>query len=195
MRPLRRLPFPRLTGCYLLPQGLKGFLIPQPDSLGAASPGASERAQLRRIYSAVTLRPIARFNVPGRDLPMTETILVVGSASADQQSVIWHLLKADYQVRYAASNSSAIRIISTETPSAVLLTQQPAKAQEICFLIRRVAPAIPVLVIGREDDATIKAKLFQADVDDYVLEPLDSAELVARIRSAVRRSKRDLKGL
>jgi DNA-binding response OmpR family regulator len=121
---------------------------------------------------------------------MAETILVVGSASIDQQSVIWQLLKADYQVRYAASNSSAIGIISAETPSAVLLTHQPDKAQEMCFLIRRVAPAMPLLVIGREDDTAIRAKLFQAEADDYVLEPFDSAELVARIRSAVRRSKK-----
>jgi hypothetical protein len=64
---------------------------------------------------------------------MAETILVVGSASIDQQSVIWQLLKADYQVRYAASNSIAIGIISAEMPSAVLLSQQSDKAQEMCF--------------------------------------------------------------
>jgi DNA-binding response OmpR family regulator len=121
---------------------------------------------------------------------MAETILVIGSAPTGQQSVIWHLLKADFQVRYAASNSNAIGIISAEPPSAVLLTQQPDKAQEMCFLIRRVAPAMPLLVIGRVDDTTIRAKFFQADADDYVLEPFDSAELVARIRSAVRRSKK-----
>jgi hypothetical protein len=73
---------------------------------------------------------------------MAETILVVGSASIDQQSVIWQLLKADYQVRYAASNSIAIGIISAEMPSAVLLSQQSDKAQEMCFLIRRVARRI-----------------------------------------------------
>jgi DNA-binding response OmpR family regulator len=121
---------------------------------------------------------------------MAETILVVGSASIDQQSVIWQLLKADYQVRYAASNSIAIGIISAEMPSAVLLSQQSDKAQEMCFLIRRVAPSVPLLVIGREDDTAIRVKLFQADADDYVLEPFDSAELVARIRLAVRRSKK-----
>jgi DNA-binding response OmpR family regulator len=149
-----------------------------------------QRIRLLRVYSAVTLRPVTGFNVLKRDLPMAETILVVGSEPVDQQSVIWHLLKADYQVRYAASNSSAVRIISTETPSAVLLSLEPDKALEICFLIRRVAPATPLLVIGREDDPAIKVTLFQADADDYVLEPFDSAELVARIRSAVCRSKK-----
>jgi DNA-binding response OmpR family regulator len=125
---------------------------------------------------------------------MAETILVVGSRPIDQQSVIWSLLIADYQVRYAASDSSAIGIITTETPSAVLLSLEPDKALEICFLIRRVAPATPVLVIGREDDPAISVRLFQADADDYVLEPFDSAELVARIRSAVCRSKKSLIG-
>ena len=116
--------------------------------------------------------------------------MVVGSQSVDEQSVIWDLLKADYQVRYAASDSSAIRIVASETPSAVLLTQEPDQAQKICSSIRRVAPAIPLFVIGREDDPEIRVRLFQAEVDDYILKPFDSAELIARIRSAVRRSKR-----
>jgi DNA-binding response OmpR family regulator len=121
---------------------------------------------------------------------MTETILVVGSERIDQQSVIWSLLKADYQVRYTRSDSNAIRIITTETPSAVLLSLEPDNAQEVCFSIRRVAPAIPLLVIGRENDTAIKLGLFQADADDYVREPFDSSELIARIRSALRRGQR-----
>ena len=121
---------------------------------------------------------------------MAETILIIGSASLDQQSVIWHLLEADYQVRYAASNSSAVRIISTETPSAILLADESGETRQICFLIRRVAPATPLLVIGHEDDPAIRVRLFQAEADDHVLQPFDSAELVARIRSAVCRSKK-----
>jgi len=121
---------------------------------------------------------------------MAETILIIGSACLDQQSVIWHLLEADYQVRYAASNSSAVRIISTEAPSAILLADESGETRQICFLIRRVAPATPLLVIGREDDAAIRVRLFQAEADDYILHPFDSAELIARIRSAVCRSKK-----
>jgi len=122
---------------------------------------------------------------------MTETILVVGSERIDQQLVIWSLLKADYQVRYARSDSNAIRIIATETPSAVLLSLEHDNIQEICFSIRRVAPAIPLLVIGRENDTAIKVDLFRADADDYVRVPFDSTELIARIRSAVRRPKKE----
>jgi DNA-binding response OmpR family regulator len=119
---------------------------------------------------------------------MADTILMVGSKLIEQQSVIWSLLKADYQVRYASSDSSAIRIIVTERPSAVLLSLDLVKPQESCFLIRRVAPATPLFVIGREGDTAIRVNLFQADADDYIREPFDSIELIARIRSAVRRS-------
>jgi DNA-binding response OmpR family regulator len=122
---------------------------------------------------------------------MAETILVVGSKPIDQQSVIWSLLKANYQVRYAANNSSVVEIIAAETPNAVLLSLESDNTQEICSLIRSVAPATPLLVIGREHGTALKVSLFQADVDDYVQEPFDSSELIARIRSAVRRSKKN----
>jgi DNA-binding response OmpR family regulator len=142
----------------------------------------------------MTLRPIVGLTMIEKDSPMAETILVVGSKPIDQQTVIWNLLKADYQVRYATSNSSAIRIISVETPSAILLAAESSEAEEICLWIRRVAPATPLLVLGREDNTAIRVKLFQADADDYVLEPCDLAELIARIRSAIRRSRKGLTG-
>ena len=121
---------------------------------------------------------------------MSETILVVGSKPIDEQSVIWDLLNADFQVRYAACDSSATRIVAIETPSAVLLTQESDKAQKSCSSIRSVAPAMPIFVIGREYDTSVMVKLFQAEADDYILEPFNSIELIARIHSAVRRSKK-----
>jgi len=120
---------------------------------------------------------------------MAETIMVIGSKPIDHQAVIWSLLKANYQVRYAANNSSVVGIIAAETPNAVLIRLESEKTQEICSLIRRVAPATPLLVIGRENGTALKVRLFQADVDDYVQEPFDSTELIARIRSAVRRTR------
>jgi DNA-binding response OmpR family regulator len=122
---------------------------------------------------------------------MADTILVVGSKPIDQQSVIWCLLKADYQVRYAGNDCNAIRIVTTEAPSAVVLSLEPDKAKEMCFLIRSITPSTLLVVIGCEDDTTIIVGLFQADADDYVREPFDSTELIARIRSAVRRSKKE----
>jgi DNA-binding response OmpR family regulator len=121
---------------------------------------------------------------------MADTILMVGSKLIEHQSVIWSLLKEDYQIRYANNDSKAINIIATEKPSAVVLGLESGKSQEICLSIRSVAPATPLFVIGRERDTAIRLGLFQAGADDYIREPFDSIELIARIRSAVRTSKK-----
>jgi DNA-binding response OmpR family regulator len=118
---------------------------------------------------------------------MAETILVVGFYEINQQLVVWDLLKANYQVRYATLDS-VIDIVSIETPSAVLLTQVSAKVKDVCSSIRRVAPKLPLIIIGRENDPDVRLKFFQVDADDYIREPFDPVELIARIRSAVRRS-------
>jgi DNA-binding response OmpR family regulator len=118
---------------------------------------------------------------------MAETILVVGFREINQYQVVWDLLKAEYQVRYATSDS-AVRIVSNETPSAVLLALESDKVKDLCSSIRRVAPKIPLIIIGRENDMDVRLKFFKADADDYIREPVDPVELIARIRSAVRRS-------
>jgi DNA-binding response OmpR family regulator len=121
---------------------------------------------------------------------MAETILVVGSQDTDEHLVVWDLLKADYQVRYAL-DSNAIKIVVIESPSAVVLTHESEEIKNLCFSIRRVAPALPILVIGRERNTDVRAKFFQGDADAYIVEPFEPAELIARIRSAVRRSSKN----
>jgi hypothetical protein len=61
---------------------------------------------------------------------MADTILMVGSKLIEQQSVIWSLLKADYQIRYANNDSNAINIIATERPSAVVLVWSPTNLKK-----------------------------------------------------------------
>jgi DNA-binding response OmpR family regulator len=101
--------------------------------------------------------------------------------------VVWDLLKADYQVRYAPSDS-AVRIVSSETSSAVLLAQDSDKVNDLCSSIRKVAPKMPLIIIGCENDMDVRLKFFKADLEDYIREPFDPIEVIARIRSAARRS-------
>jgi DNA-binding response OmpR family regulator len=144
-------------------------------------------AQLRFVYNVVTPNLWPQCMLFKRIDSMAETILVVGFYEINQQLVVWDLLKANYQVRYATLDS-VIDIVSIETPSAVLLTQVSAKVKDVCSSIRRVAPKLPLIIIGRENDPDVRLKFFQVDADDYIREPFDPVELIARIRSAVRRS-------
>jgi DNA-binding response OmpR family regulator len=56
----------------------------------------------------------------------------------------------------------------------------------ICTAIRNVAPRLPVIVLG-PNDVDAKVKLFELGADDYVVEPFDRTEFLARIDSFIRR--------
>jgi DNA-binding response OmpR family regulator len=57
---------------------------------------------------------------------------------------------------------------------------------ELCSAFRLAAPNLPLVVVG-PDDVEAKVKLFGLEADDYVVEPFDPAEFLARISSIIRR--------
>ncbi len=57
---------------------------------------------------------------------------------------------------------------------------------EICSTLRGVAPELPLIIVG-PNDVGAKVKLFRLGCDDYVVEPVDQREFLARINSWVRR--------
>jgi hypothetical protein len=57
---------------------------------------------------------------------------------------------------------------------------------EICSAIRNTAANLPVIVVG-PNDLEAKIKLFNLDADDYVVEPFNRTEFLARIDSVIRR--------
>jgi aryl-alcohol dehydrogenase-like predicted oxidoreductase/DNA-binding NarL/FixJ family response regulator len=58
---------------------------------------------------------------------------------------------------------------------------------EICSAIRSAAPTLPLIVVG-PDDIETKVRLFKAEADDYVVEPFDRTEFLARVSSLIRHS-------
>ena len=58
---------------------------------------------------------------------------------------------------------------------------------EICSAIRSAAPTLPLIVVG-PDDVETKVRLFKVEADDYVVEPFDRTEFLARVSSLIRRS-------
>ena len=68
----------------------------------------------------------------------------------------------------------------------VVTSNAPCRTEEICSAIRRERPTLPIIVLG-PDVAPIKLKLFALGVDDYVLDSFDRLELLARIKSLIRR--------
>lgn len=54
--------------------------------------------------------------------------------------------------------------------------------------IRNISETLPIIVVSARSDEAEKIKCFDAGVNDYVQKPFSTAELMARIRAALRHS-------
>src|SRR5439155_9537837 len=73
----------------------------------------------------------------------------------------------------------------------VLLDVEAAFEVEVCRAIHERQAEVPIIVVGQPYDEDLIEEVFDAGAEDYVSQPLRWAELLVRIRLALRR-KRDL---
>jgi DNA-binding response OmpR family regulator len=119
-----------------------------------------------------------------------ETILVV-DLRASRIGLRDLLTTEGYQVDFACSGSSLGSVMVSDCPAAVLLEwhQDNPLPWAACAAIRKSSMNVPLIVLGSRTQTKQKVQLFDMGADDYVEEPFDEAELVVRLRSAIRRSK------
>ena len=112
----------------------------------------------------------------------------------DDEKQIRRLLRlalegADFQVHEAETGQAGLAEIVQRRPDIVLLDLGLPDMEGV-KLLRRVREwsDVPVLILSVRDDAEEKVTALDAGADDYVTKPFDTAELLARIRAAQRRS-------
>ena len=62
---------------------------------------------------------------------------------------------------------------------------------ELCRELSRTKPELPVVVVTARDSVEARVKGLDAGADDYVGKPYHPSELIARVRSVLRRSARN----
>jgi DNA-binding response OmpR family regulator len=122
------------------------------------------------------------------------TVLVVDRDVATRKRLIELLRAGGYEVWAVAAGIAEIDGLGPDLPSAVLLGLQSdaTSAQNRCIAIRQSAPAVPVIVLGPDIDLQTKVTLFELGADDYMVQPFDSLEMLARLRAVIRRSRVDV---
>jgi len=119
-----------------------------------------------------------------------ETILVLDS-SGTRGSLNSLLLRAGYDVRSVIGGVTLSALLASDRFSALFLGLQIETISTLatCLAIRQTDPDIPLIVLGSSTDIATKVGLFELGADDYIEEPFDAVELVARLRSLIRRRK------
>ena len=97
----------------------------------------------------------------------------------------------DYRVVEAATGAEAIQHATSYTPDAVLLDLGLPDMDGL-ELTRRLREwsTVPILVISAREQEDVKVRALDGGADDYLTKPFGAAELMARLRVALRHAAR-----
>jgi diguanylate cyclase (GGDEF)-like protein len=122
-----------------------------------------------------------------------ETILIADDDAAIVRLIELNLQLEGFEVLTAFDGEEALAIIHDRMPSLVLLDVMMPKLDgyEVCERIRADGRTrhMSVIMLTAKSLSADKIVGLTAGADDYVLKPFDPMELVARVRSTLRRAK------
>jgi two-component system, OmpR family, KDP operon response regulator KdpE len=111
----------------------------------------------------------------------------------DDEGPIRRLLRTSlgaqgYRVLEAATGAAALAAAASDAPDAILLDLglPDIDGLEVIRRLRAGGDATPIIVLSSRDDERGKVEALGLGADDYVTKPFGMAELVARIRTALR---------
>ena len=122
-------------------------------------------------------------------------ILVVDDEPAIRRALRAPLLELGFQVAEASRGEEALQMLRGAVFDVVLLdiNMPGIGGIETLRRIRAIAPRLPVLMLTVRDGEEGKVEALELGADDYVTKPFSTRELIARIRTAVRRMRAPLR--
>jgi two-component system alkaline phosphatase synthesis response regulator PhoP len=118
-----------------------------------------------------------------------QTILVVEDESSIASFVSLYLKNAGYSVRTAATGAEGLSQAATGDASLIILDLMLPDIDgiEVCRRIRK-ASDVPILMLTARDEDVDKIIGLEVGADDYLTKPFNPRELVARVKSILRRA-------
>jgi DNA-binding response OmpR family regulator len=117
------------------------------------------------------------------------TVLVVEDESSIASFVSLYLKNAGYVVKTASTGAAALEEVSAATPALIVLDLMLPDIDgiEVCKRVRQHSD-VPILMLTARDEDIDKIIGLEVGADDYLTKPFNPRELVARIRSILRRA-------
>jgi two-component system OmpR family response regulator len=117
-------------------------------------------------------------------------ILVVDDDKNILDVLKYNLVKENYSVAIAEDGVEALELARKEKPDLILLDIMLPKLDgfEVCRILRKEMP-VPILMITAKTGEVDKVVGLELGADDYITKPFSVRELLARVRSTLRRSQ------
>lgn len=119
-------------------------------------------------------------------------VLVVDDEPETLKYVGANLKARGYDVTTAADGTEALKRAEEDVFDLVLLdiTMPGPDGFAVCQELRRTT-AVPIIMLSARGQEKDKVKALDLGADDYITKPFGIEELLARVRSALRRSQQD----
>jgi DNA-binding response OmpR family regulator len=118
-----------------------------------------------------------------------QTVLIVEDEASIASFVSLYLKNAGYTVKAVANGADALAQVERELPALIVLDLMLPDMDgiEVCRRLRQRRD-VPILMLTARDEDVDKIIGLEVGADDYTTKPFNPRELVARVKSILRRS-------
>jgi DNA-binding response OmpR family regulator len=119
-----------------------------------------------------------------------EKILLVCPDSAMTDNLSFVLEHSGFGVVNAAGSQQAVSEVVRSSPDLILMRENSRRlnGDELCIRIRELSD-VPIIVLGQEQEEAAGVEFLEMGADVYMASPLSLRELLARVRSLLRRNR------
>jgi DNA-binding response OmpR family regulator len=124
---------------------------------------------------------------------MPERILIVEDEAPMAEAVAYALGREGFEVVTAADGKAALTRFEQSQPALVILDLMlpGINGWDLFAAFRKQRPGVPVIMLTARADEPDRVAGLEMGADDYVTKPFSMRELVARVRTVLRRASRE----
>ena len=122
---------------------------------------------------------------------MQPLVLIVEDEPAQREVLQYNLQSEGYRIATAVNGEEALLLVDEELPDVIVLDWMlPAVSGiEVCRQLKTRADtrAIPIIMISARSEEVDRVRGLETGADDYMVKPYSVGELLARVRTQLRR--------
>ena len=124
-----------------------------------------------------------------------ESILLIHSGLIWREELTFALEHSGFQVVCASGGQQALTEVYSRHPDVIIVAESNHRlnGDELCVRLRQICQA-PIIILGQGSKEISGIDLIEMGADAYLASPLNLRELLARIRSLLRRTQANATG-